>query len=505
MWHLAKIVNVVVLVQKQFPYLPLNARSNTKKTAADRLKLYTWLPSKFGRYGEVQDVILLDEWVLENNGTFSLNVHLYPAKVPKDFMGLPIILGFVTSDLGVKITENSTESDYRIARKAKYLEVEIVQMVCEKMNLTTIFHAPSTDFTLDSYIKEFGDLNEGFSDVLTGFIHLTTFVVMSYFDVTIPYDHVGINMFVPCPKAIPGPEKVLTTFLLSVWLTIGLVLLLTTAGFWCASNVYYPSVRNYTHPYQSLSSCFHNAWAVLVAVSVPQQPTTASLRVFFLLYVCFGFAIGTVFQAFFVSYLVEPKYEKKIETFDDLVDSDVVYGNHPLTLFAKGTVPYPEYDRLIENKKLKEDCTYTYKCILRMIKKRDIFIIHIPNSVNSIARELGIEGVGKVVCSFDENIFSAGVTVLFQKGNPLLERFNVLMRRYLEAGFPERIWSEEKHRASLRGRWRFIPSPGDEFFAFTISHLIPAFMILIVGSVFSSVVFIGELIVNCLYKRRTKI
>jgi len=195
---------------------------------------------------------------------------------------------------------------------------------------------------------------------------------------------------------------------------------------------------------------------------------------------------------------VEPKYEKKLETFDDLVDSDVVYGYHSLTLFAMGTIPFPEYDRFIENKKVQEDCTDSYKCILRMITKSDISIIHVPKSVNYIARELGIEGVGKKVCSFEENVFSAGVSVVFQKGNPLLERFNILMRRYLEAGFPERIWSDEKHRASLKGKWRFVPSPGDEFFAFTISHLIPAFMILIVGAVLSSVVFIGELTVNCL-------
>jgi len=97
------------------------------------------------------------------------------------------------------------------------------------------------------------------------------------------------------------------------------------------------------------------------------------------------------------------------------------------------------------------------------------------------------------------------VTVLFKKGNPLLERFNILMRRYLEAGFQEKIWSEEKHRTSLRGGWRFVPSPGDEYFAFCISHLIPAFMILNVGSVLSLVVFIAELIVNCLCKRGTKI
>jgi len=142
---LARIFKVMVLIPNHIPYLPLNTRGTTKKPAADRLNLYTWFPSKFGRYGEVQVVILLDEWVFENNGKFSLHVLLYPAKVPKDFMGLPIILGLLTNDHSVKITENSTESDYRFARKAKYLCVKIVQLVCEKMKLTTIFRAPSSE------------------------------------------------------------------------------------------------------------------------------------------------------------------------------------------------------------------------------------------------------------------------------------------------------------------------------------------------------------------------
>jgi len=75
----------------------------------------------------------------------------------------------------------------------------------------------------------------------------------------------------------------------------------------------------------------------------------------------------------------------------------------------------------------------------------------------------------------------------------------------LEAGFPERICSEEKYRTSLRGGWRFVSSLGDEYFAFSISHLIPAIVIFIVGAVLSSGVFIAQLIVNCLYKRGTKI
>jgi hypothetical protein len=78
------------------------------------------------------------------------------------------------------------------------------------------------------------------------------------------------------------------------------------------------------------------------------------------------------------------------------------------------------------------------------------------------------------------------------------------MRRYLEAGLMERLWTELQHRATLRGGGRFSEAAGDVFFTFSLSHLTPAFVVLLVGTVLSSAVFIGELFVNCLCKRRMK-
>jgi hypothetical protein len=284
--------------------------STTNTTAADRLNLYTWFPFKLGRCGEVKEVILLDEWVIEQNGRFSENAHLYPEKVPKNYMGCPIKLGTVGIDPFVIMKENYTPNDGSTAYKLTGLSEEILQLVCQKMNLTTVFLVPSLNIEMDSFVKEVTELDEGLSDVLNGTVPLLPLFVTSSFDATIQYTHVNVKMLVPCPKAIHGTEKLMTTFSLSVWLTMGLVLLLTTAVFWCAGNVPCWYVCNETHTYQSLSHTFQNAWAVFMGVSVPQQPTTSTLRYFFFLYVCFCFAIITVFQALFVSYLVEPKYEK---------------------------------------------------------------------------------------------------------------------------------------------------------------------------------------------------
>ena len=117
LWQVARIVNVVVLIPNQLAYRPLHAMSTTKTTAADRLNLYTWFPFKLGGCGEVQDVILLDEWVFENNGRFSENAHLYPAKVPKNFMDCPIKVGIAGINPFVIMTENSTQNDGSTATK----------------------------------------------------------------------------------------------------------------------------------------------------------------------------------------------------------------------------------------------------------------------------------------------------------------------------------------------------------------------------------------------------
>jgi hypothetical protein len=78
------------------------------------------------------------------------------------------------------------------------------------------------------------------------------------------------------------------------------------------------------------------------------------------------------------------------------------------------------------------------------------------------------------------------------------------MRRYLEAGLLEMLWTELQHRASLTGGGRFRKSAVDMFFAFPLSHLKPAFVVLLVGTVMSSVVFIVELILNYRWKGRRK-
>jgi hypothetical protein len=168
-------------------------------------------------------------------------------------------------------------------------------------------------------------------------------------------------------------------------------------------------------------------------------------------------------------------------------------------------LPYPQFVKFVEQKNLKEDCTDVRKCVERMITKGDIATFVPPMVATYVAKEMGTENVAKLICSLDQVGFSFSLIFLFKKGNPLLDRFNFLMRRYLEAGLMENLWTELQHGADLRGEGRYRVSDGDIFFTFSFSHLMPAFVVLLVGTVLSSVVFIVELIVNCLCERRRNV
>ena len=276
------------------------------------------------------------------------------------------------------------------------------------------------------------------------------------------------------------------------------VFVLTSALFWFSANYPDRMVEIDSKNLQTISKCMYNAWSIFIGVSVLQIPRSWKVRIFFLIYVCYCFAISTVFQAYFVSYLVEPGYGEKFETFQEVLDSSVDYGFVAAAEFGMRTMEFSDHLQFPDPRRV--DCADMRTCLVRMMTDGDVATISASLYAKYLSNELGYQDEMKSPCSLDENLIYGSAVFLFFKGNPLVNQLNTLLRRVLESGLVCRYWEQLNHEALLRSRRKPDEDGGNMYFVFTLSHMVPAFCVLVFGYLCSTIVCIAE----CLHKRFSK-
>jgi hypothetical protein len=205
-----------------------------------------------------------------------------------------------------------------------------------------------------------------------------------------------------------------------------------------------------------------------------------------------------VFQAFFTSYLVEPGYGKKFETFDDLLYSSVPYGYNEAIQILLSSTSYE--DHLSFPTSRRQACYDVLECTKRIVNNAQLCMINIPRFSQYIASEMGIRDTSKTFCTLEENVGTSGHIFLLNNGSPYLNRLNVLIRRSLEGGLLEQYWAQLLWITSLRSKMRVGDGEEDMYFVFTLSHLSPAFCVLGFGYVLSSAAFLAEVLVKRIAK-----
>ena len=497
-WKEHFIIDNTILIANRENYVPMNGKNYTDGLRKDTLDLYTGFPYERGRCGDVTDVALLDQWRLRN-GTFIHNANLFPQKTTDNFHGCQIKAATLGVPPYIILTGNSTDSDANVVYKLGGLAVHNLLLAVNKMNATVVFLKPSAIFSLEEGIHAAGSLVDGRSDIVIGMLPLVPLFVSSTFQPTIPYEFTALKWFVPCPQLVARMEKVTHTYQLSVWLTMAILLVLTAIVWWGLANWRHSSLKD-SRTFQTLSYCLYNAWAVAMGVPATNTPNTWRFRNLFLVYVCYCFVMSTVFQAFFISYLVEPGYGEKFETFHDLIHSRVAYGyNHIMEVVLVST----DYEDWVSfNDSRREDCSDIVECTRRIGNNDQLCTISAPRISQYLASEMGIRDASKFFCTLEENIFTVGFVFLLNNGSPFLNRLNVLTRRSLEGGLLDRYWAQLLWMTRLKSKMAVGVGVEDLYFVFSISHLSPAFCVLGFGYMLSSAAFLAEIFVRWISKRQ---
>ncbi|KAJ9576622.1 hypothetical protein L9F63_025482 [Diploptera punctata] len=373
---------------------------------------------------------------------------------------------------------------------AKGLSLELINLFASKMNMTPYYQEPVLGEKTKHLLELTAMLILGEIDILTGVFPLVK-PVIDLADPSAPMFIHTLKYLVPCPKRLMKTEKILTLFHLSSWISMGLVFIFVSVLFWILSN--YPTRRNDFTGFSLLAQCFSAAWAVLLGISVPQMPLSPGTRSLFIIYVWYCYAISTVFQAYFTTYLVEPGYEARFETLEDVYRAGLKYAVADTMEAFRKLVDMKELE--VFEKETITDGVEVYRAVMFMRKTFTTVTLIYPMH---LARLSGFDDESKVVCYLDESLVTWSVGALLTKGHPLSQILNTHIKRCIEGGLLEGYWSKLKHETNLKANKT---DENSEYVEFSLTHLTPLFILLIVGYILSVFSFLCELL---LFKKSNK-
>ncbi|KAJ4428428.1 hypothetical protein ANN_24465 [Periplaneta americana] len=359
LWSMGSITNVNIVV----PTRRYDELLSTKQDGDYSLDTYTWFPYAGSVCGELNEVVLIDRWLPQNDRKLSTGIDLFPDKLPDDFMGCTITASSVGVEPNVIPIKNETLEDGSAVSQIGGLPAEMLILLAQKMNMTVVFLSPMLTLDLELVITAFNEVLNDMSDILIGSLPLSG-SIKGFFDTTAHISYTALKWLVPCPKQISRFSRISKMYNESVWIAMILTFVVTTVIFWHSAK-HTSDVRRF----ENLSNVFYSTWAVCMSVSVPFMPKNSKLRILFFIYVCYCLAVSNVFQAFFMSYLVEPGYHKGLETFEDILSSGLSFGLFPIFKLFMQTTSYDDHNRFRSH---EVECSALDKCVERVLFQGDI-------------------------------------------------------------------------------------------------------------------------------------
>ncbi|KDR07395.1 hypothetical protein L798_02938 [Zootermopsis nevadensis] len=458
------------------------------------LDLYTWFPYQLpsGQCGNVKDVVVLDQWIMEGSGRFLRNVSLFPPKVPRNLGGCNMTASAVAQPPFVMSSDRNT-NERNILKYDEGSDLRLFLFIAEAMNVSVMITASEdtiyvwpTKLQNGTWTSALGDIDNkkadiAFSDLLLNLDKLTSF------DTTSIYYFSGLVWIIPCAKPFERWSSITRVFSMSMWLLL-LISICVSAGFMYFLTKCHSNVVDEIGLYRTLLDCFSNVWAIHLGLSVAKMPTTGHLKIYFIMFVWYCIAINTVFQAFFTSYLVDPGYQKQISSVEDIIESGLEYGFYP----GIGVLLPDNSDwRFKEILSHRIPC-YDNSCVERAIEKNDFATI----SDSKFAEYLNTCGNNSksTLCTFTQDSTTKPMAMYLEQGHLLTEYVSRLIDIAVEAGLYN-FWFKNIMDTS-RIKNAFIRSPilTDEYTLLLQTHLQSIYYIQGLSYCLSVTTFLGEML-----------
>jgi hypothetical protein len=224
------------------------------------------------------------------------------------------------------------------------------------------------------------------------------------------------------------------------------------------------------------------------------MPRKPSLRSLFLAWVCFSLAFSTVFQAFLTTFLIDSGYKPPIQNKDELFASDIklAYPQEGSFLFEKGEET--DLSKVLRN---RVNCSSLQICVNWAKYQKNVSVLLLDKDAEdhyATGYFVG-ENSEPLLCRLEDGVvYTYGQSMVMFYGDPLMRRVTDIINRVFEAGIYNFWISLTLNLLKLYSRKIAIVHPFDGYYSFNLTHMQPAFYILLMGWCLCTLCFMFELL-----------
>jgi hypothetical protein len=482
-----KILNVIVLVQ--FDIVP-----NT-------IDVYTWFPYQqpSGECGRIQDVILLNQWGMDNWSRFLRNISLFPNKIPSNLGQCPIVASTMPFEpYIIPNTMNQLNINYEDG-----LEIQLFHFVTDAMNLNVKFKPPPPENELwgeklvgGTWTGIYADLVYERADIAFCGMSLRS-KWSPYVDGTTSYINGGVVWVVPCAQRLPRWKSIFLVFLPSVWLLIFVAMFISAVIMLHLDKFAVQQHKKLKLSYGSITDCLTYTWAVLLGIAVPEMPHNIPLRLFFILWVSYCLAVSTVFQTFVTSYLINPGMRKQINSLNEILETGMDYGFYPGLDSAFQDKSDWQTVEVMAHRKV---CTDITNCLEIVYESMEFATLMDRLHVYYLNTHTFLDKSGvPMLCTIEHDFIESYKAFLLTKGNHLLEQFNRFIQIAIEAGLVGKWWQDILTTSRTKSATLQKHSLPDDYSVLLLIHLQGAYYLLLLGHCVALISFLTEVLYHRYY------
>jgi hypothetical protein len=495
-----RIYNCIIVSQERDEIYKQNSKpTNVSDVETDmKLSVYTWFPYQSSEScTEVNDITLLDSWIISAQGHFARNTDLFPIKIRNSFNGCPMKTvvreGYGIDDIYYLNDNVSSESDI------KGFEMDLLRIILKQMNMTFVYVPTPEGFEIED-----GTVNNLVSTMIAKKAYIALGGVKrelsfySTFDLTNPQYTTRMRWYVPCLVKYPRWSSVFR--ILSVELWIALIISIVFAVISTTLIGRYSCTPEW-QSYKTLKSAFTHLWAVILGVSVSTMPRTPSLRSLFLSWVCFSVAFTTVFQAFLTSFLTDPGYKTPIRNMDELFASGIKFGYNPEYNTYYNIGDETEVSKIYRN---LVNCQKYWDCInwASYHKNASILLSEDDAEMLYFFGEIVGENSKPLLCKLEDGvIIPYAKTMLMFHVDPLMRRVSEIIDRVFEAGIYIHWRSLLSSSFKAMMQKVAIDQQLNNYYSFNLYHMQTVFYLLLMGCCLSALCFVVEVLYNLFLRK----